>query len=172
MAVRCTEMCTHIFLTGEKRVGKSTLLRKMLAARDGTVGGFFTVKTDTVCPSRPSVHLLRAAAGERPTRDNLLFFCGEPWSDAAAQRFDALGCEALADATGASWIVMDELGPAEARAEQFQSAVFRALDGSTPVLGVIQRAESSFLESVAAHPCVRVVEVTRENRDQLLPMLT
>ena len=64
-------------------------------------------------------------------------------------------------------IVMDELGPAEAAAQHFQAAVLAALDGEKPVCGVLQQADSAFLRRVAAHPRVRVVTVTEENRDAL-----
>lgn len=62
---------------------------------------------------------------------------------------------------------MDELGPAEAAAQRFQAAVLAALDGEKPVCGVLQQADSAFLRRVAAHPRVRVVTVTEENRDTL-----
>ena len=49
----------------------------------------------------------------------------------------------------------------------FQAAVLAALDGEKPVCGVLQQADSAFLRRVAAHPRVRVVTVTEENRDTL-----
>ena len=42
-----------------------------------------------------------------------------------------------------------------------------ALDGEKPVCGVLQQADNAFLRRVAAHPRVRVVTVTEENRDTL-----
>lgn len=157
MAVPCTE---HIFLTGRKGVGKSTLLRAMLAGR--RLGGFITMRATAVF-DRPSIHLLRAADGQRPTVENLVCFCGE--RDTA--RFDRLGTAALAEHAGCDVIVMDELGPAEEAAKGFQAAVLAALDGDTPVRGVLQAADSAFLRRVAAHPRVRVITVTEENRDVL-----
>ena len=62
---------------------------------------------------------------------------------------------------------MDELGPAEAAAQRFQTAVLAMLDGEKPVYGVLQQEDSAFLRRVAAHPRVRVVTVTKENRDAL-----
>ena len=47
------------------------------------------------------------------------------------------------------------------------AAVLAALDGEKPVYGVLQQADSAFLRRVAAHPRVRVVTVTEENRDVL-----
>ena len=52
-----------------------------------------------------------------------------------------------------------------------QKAVLAALDGDKPVYGVLQQADSEFLGRVAAHPRVRVVTVTEENRDRLRQQL-
>lgn len=159
-------MARHLFLTGEKGVGKSTLIQGLLARYSGPLGGFFTVKSAEVVPGRISVHLLRAACRELPSGENLLFCCGDPAEDVVARRFDRLGCAALAgDAAGL--LVLDELGPHEGDARQFCRAVLQALDGSVPILGVLQRADAPFLARIASHPQVRLVEVTRENRDSL-----
>lgn len=157
MAAPCTE---HLFLTGRKGVGKSTLLRALLEGK--RLGGFFTLRVEGVF-DRPSIHLLRAASAERPAPENLVCFCGER----RPERFELLGPAALADTADCDIIVMDELGPSEATAQGFQAAVLAALDGDTPVYGVLQQADSEFLRWVAAHPRVRVVTVTEENRDAL-----
>lgn len=158
-------MAEHLFFTGEKGVGKSTLVRKLLAAYKGSLGGFFTVKAGDVIPGETTVHLLRADRREVPCRENLLFCCGrgDPF---AAERFDRLGCAALSVSGTGLW-VMDELGPHEAQAAGFCRAVLDILDGPVPVLGVLQRADAALLRQAANHPRVRVVEVTRENRDGL-----
>lgn len=159
----------HLFLTGEKQVGKSTLLWK-LAGMAGSTAGFRTVRTNEFLGGRFSVHMLAAGKADQPGEENLLFVCRSESLEKDG-RFDALGCALLADTAGAALIVMDELGPNERGAKAFQRAVLDTLDGSVPVLGVLQRAESAFLASVAAHPDVDVVEVTCENRDELLSML-
>lgn len=155
MAAPCTE---HLFLTGEKGVGKSTLVRRLLEGH--TPCGFRTVRVTGVM-ERPSVHLLPAVGGEA-TAENLLFYCGA--YDSA--RFDTLGTAALAQRWG-DVLLMDELGPAESQAAVFCGAVLAALDGDMPVLGVLQKADTAFLRAVASHPRVRVVTVTKENRDRL-----
>ena len=155
----------HLFFTGEKGVGKSTLVRKLLASYSGSLGGFFTVKAGNVISGETTVHLLRAGLRELPCRENLLFCCGRR-EQSTAERFDRLGCAALV-APGPGLWVMDELGPHEAQAKAFCRAVLDILDGPAPVLGVLQRADAPLLRQVAKHPRVRVVEITRENRDSL-----
>ena len=165
MDALCTNKKRHLFLTGEKGVGKSTLLKKLLERREERVGGFLTVKSAAVFSGRVSLHLLSLVGGEVPTEENFLCFCPPDGDAAAAKRFDRLGCAALA--RGGELLVMDELGPAEARAEAFQSAVKEALDGSVPILGVLQKADSLLYRLVSSHPNVRLVEVTKKNRDVL-----
>ena len=161
-------MKRHLFLTGEKHIGKSMVIAKLLANSQLTVGGFRTMRTDTVFAGRRSVHMLRP--GESPTKENLLFICGEKSADMAS-RFDTLGCTALSQSVNAQLLLMDELGPKEAEALAFQRAVLSALDGDTPILGVLQQADSPFLRQIAGHEDVAVVEVTKENRDTLPALL-
>ena len=134
---------THLFLTGQKGAGKSTLIRGLLAEETGRLGGFFTVRHEG------GVYLLPAAKERTFTPESLLFRCGHGGDPA---RFDDLGCAALADTAGCRLLVMDELGPHEEAALRFQAAVFRTLDGSTPILGVLQQAQSQFLDRIARHP--------------------
>ena len=151
-------MTGHLFLTGPKGVGKSTLIRSLLAEESGSLGGFFTVKHEG------GVYLLPAAQERAFTSENLLFRCGQGGDP---RRFDDLGCAALADTAGCRLLVMDELGPHEAEAARFQAAVFRTLDGDIPIIGVLQQAESEFLDRIARHPQVTVLTVSVANRDAL-----
>ena len=148
-------------------MGKSTLLAKLLCGLEGGAG-FCTVVLRGGVPPRRSVHLLDATRKEVPCQRNRLFFCGEGMDEAAVERFCRLGCAALAQHGHASYLIMDELGPHEERAVAFQRCVLQALEGDTPVFGVLQRAQSAFLERVRAHPRVHVACVARENRNALV----
>ena len=149
---------THLFLTGQKGAGKSTLIRGLLAEETGRLGGFFTVRHEG------GVYLLPTAKERTFTPESFLFRCGHGGDPA---RFDDLGCAALSDTAGCRLLVMDELGPHEEAALRFQAAVFRTLDGGTPILGVLQQAQSQFLDRIARHPRVTVLTVTEENRNTL-----
>ena len=148
----------HYFFTGEKGVGKSTLVQALLWDKTN-IGGFRTVKQNG------AVYFLRP--GEVCCEENRLFLCS---GEADPACFNTLGCSALQGAFDC--IVMDELGPHEENAADFQAAVFRALEGDTPVIGVLQKADSTFLHRVASHPNVSLIEVTKENRDALYRELT
>lgn len=163
---------THLFLTGEVQVGKSTLIRRLLAAHpDWRLGGFQTVTR--WAGRRGSVHLIPARAEmEACTTDNCVGF-----RDVEIMRpvsrpevFDRIG-PGLLRPEQADLLLMDELGTMERQAEVFCGAVLGALDGDLPVLGVVKSRSSALLDAVRAHPRVRVVTVTRENREGLLKTL-
>ena len=164
-------MAKHIFLTGEKRVGKSTIIQLLLAEKQVKAGGFRTIRTDTVFPGRGSLHLLRMDRNECPSQENLIS-CNLLEKDTrCAEMFDKLGCAAIAETHNADIFVMDELGPRELEAKQFTASVMQMLDGDIPILGVIQKADSPFLEQIANHPKVQVVYITLEYRDAVLQQL-
>ena len=56
---------THLFLTGQKGAGKSTLIRGLLAEETGRLGGFFTVRHEG------GVYLLPAAKERTFTPESL-----------------------------------------------------------------------------------------------------
>ena len=161
----------HLFFTGEKGVGKSTLIRTILAGQTGKIGGFVTRKATDIFPGKVSLHLLCMSHEDAPSVNNFLFFCGGQAHTNCARSFDRLGCAALVASRDAALLVMDELGPGEEQASQFHQAVLDTLGGNIPVVGVLQKGTSPFLNRVATHPRVRLVEVTAQNRDTLLSQL-
>ena len=160
------KMKKHIFYTGPRGIGKSTLLQKRLAQFQGVCAGFRTVKVPF--GDSFSVHMLPVDKRETPAEENFLF-CRykKRMYEENALRFNAIGCRCLADLEGAALIVMDELGSAESAAAAFQDRVLALLDGEIPVLGVLQEGESAFQQQVATHPNVELIYVTEENRDSL-----
>ena len=156
-------MARHIFLTGEEQIGKSTLLKKVLDNYAGEISGFFTVRTSAFLQNGYSVHLFCTGEPAIPDESNLLVVCGKA-DDRTRERFDALGCAALAKCSARSLLVMDELGPHEAEAALFRQAVLNLLDGDIPILGVLQAPAERFWPEITHHPYVRMMEVTQKER--------
>jgi|BioPla2DNA2_1021312.scaffolds.fasta_scaffold122194_1 nucleoside-triphosphatase THEP1 len=157
-------MARHIFLTGEKQIGKSTLLKKVLDKYAGDAAGFFTVRTNEFLKDGYSVHMFGLDEEAVPGENNLLFVCGKP-NEHMFERFDRMGCEVLSKCVDSSLTVMDELGPHEVRAELFHKAVLRLLDGNVPILGVLQAPAESFWPDIVEHPQVQIIEINEHNRD-------
>lgn len=152
----------HLFITGEKHSGKSTLLKSLLDGETRRIGGFYTVRA-AIDPAHPSVHMLRAWEKETPSQENLLFYCGEPAGKETARRFNGIGCRILDESREAELIIMDELGPKESNALEFQAAILCALNGKVPILGVLQKAQSAFLDEILNHPSVQIKSVAANN---------
>lgn len=169
----------HIILRGARGVGKSTLLRRLLAETNAKVGGFATVKAPPDADGISYIHIYPASqpiSQRQPTAENCVGSCkdGRLLTQNAAV-FDTVGVRELSDTDGCKVLLMDELGFLESDAQAFQQAVLRALDGDIPVLAAVKEKEIPFLERVCSHPNARVFTVTPENRTQLhaglLPML-
>ena len=156
------------FFTGKKHAGKSTLLDRLFGGA-GRLAGFRTVKTAALTPGRDAVYLLDVSLGEAPSDENRLFYCDAKDAPEVASRFEELGVRALRNAENGRprYIVMDEIGPAEANARLFQAEIRRVLDGNVAVVGVLQEADDPFLREIAERPDVAVITVTEENRDEL-----
>ena len=155
----------HLFLTGPKRIGKSTALGKLLEGRDAVLGGFRTKRIRTEAGA--DIYMLPPTGEGGFTEENILFRRADGQLVLDPADFDRLGCAMLARSAGADLLLMDELGPTEADARGFQQAVRRALDGEIPVYGILQQADSPFLAEIAARDDVCVVTVTEENRNTL-----
>ena len=155
----------HLFLTGRKQVGKSTVLGKLLEGRDAALGGFRTKRIRV--EGGADIYMLPPTGEEGYVAENILFRRRQGRLVLDPADFDRLGGAMLAKSEGADLLLMDELGPTEAEAWGFQQAVRTALDGEIPVYGVLQVADSPFLAEIAARDDVCVVTVTEENRNTL-----
>ncbi len=155
----------HLFLTGPKHVGKSTVLRRLLWGREGRSGGFRTVRREE--HGAVALYMLPVGGPDRCADGGRLFLRRDGVTQIDPGGFDAVGVRILAQSASCRRIVMDELGPAEEHAPLFQRAVLDCLDGLAPVYGVLQQAESAFLDRIRRRPDVAVVEVTEAEREDL-----
>lgn len=159
----------HLFLTGPKQIGKSTALRALLDGRDMILGGFRTQRVRV--EGGADIYMLPPTGDDGYVEENILFRRRRGQLQVEPEKFDSLGGKMLAQSAGADLILMDELGPTEAEAYGFQKAVLTALDGEIPVYGVLQMADSRFLDQIMARDDVCVVTVTEENRNTLPQLL-
>ena len=157
-------MARHIFLTGKKQIGKSTLLQKILKNYQGTADGFLTVRTKEYLGDQYSVHMYHLTEPRNPNKQNLLFVCGKA-NGHTADTFNCLGCRILSMCSDCSLIVMDELGPHEADAALFRKKILNLLDGQTPILGVLQEPAESFWPEIVNHPKVEIIIISEDNRN-------
>ncbi len=163
----------HIFLTGEIQVGKTTIIRKILANLGAEYGGFKTY----FGPDRGSEdRFLYISAANEPdhcrVQNAIVKFrkAGEPL--VMDEKFDTVGVELIRTARQtAKLIVMDECGNLERQAVAFQDEILKTLNQDVPVLGVIKLASSGWTDLIRNHQQVKLITVTKENREALAEIL-
>lgn len=166
----------HIFLTGQRQVGKSTLLQRALAELPPlNLGGFRTVTAADIRGALGSVYILPARGEAAPGDDCCVAVRYGPPHGAVPfpEVFERRGVELLAGAERTDLIIMDEIGFLEAAAPAFSGRIAALLDGETPIFGVVRGTdETPLLHLVRTHPQVHLVEVTEANRERLRPEVT
>ena len=163
----------NIFLTGLPQTGKSTLIQKALNALGIRPCGFITKAGAKEPDDSSNVYI--HAANSHDFVQKLANRVGHRVGDginrtAFPQVFDTVGTHILQHSSP-PLILMDELGFMENEALLFQAEVLKTLDGSIPVLGVMKPKNTPFLNRVRAHEKTKLLAVTPENRDALLPEL-
>ena len=163
----------HLFLTGDKQVGKSTLLHALINARSLECSGFETRHLEIDNMRR--AHILHGLVN-MPEYENDCICCvrvNDRRSVAVPYVFDVNGTEILnkSIASPKPYILMDELGRLEGKSESFIRGVFAALDSEKRVLGVLQQCSAAHLDAIKERDDVTVITVTEQNRDDLTDWL-
>ena len=164
----------HIFLQGERGIGKSTVIRKTLEMLTEqvniTLGGFFTWNGGN---ADPNIYIRAARTG---AESEIFKVAGY---DASVQRmvcdtqvFETIGTRILQESAGADMIIMDELGYLESSAEVFKKNVLDTLAENTPVFGVLRLGDVPWHREVKNNPQVTIYDVEEKNRSALPQVLS
>ena len=163
----------HLFLTGERQVGKSTLLRGLME-REGLRCAGFETQPFYIGDERRGFTLHGRV--DMPPYENDCIVCvrvGERRSVPVLPVFEENGVDILKRSleSESPWLLMDELGRLEREAARFCAQVLACLDSGKRVLGVLQACDAPLVCAVRARADVSVVEITPENREEMLDML-
>ncbi|MBI9010662.1 MAG: hypothetical protein JEZ08_00415 [Clostridiales bacterium] len=156
----------NLFLTGPMQIGKTTLLNLTIQRLNVKTHGFYTkpyYNNKTVlgykmfdCSS--SIEPFIIGLKDTPTTCRPLI-----------ENFETFGVSLLHTALASDdVIILDELGILESKAYKFQEAILKCLDSDNLVIGVIKNKQSTFLNKIKNRKDVITIEVTRENRNELL----
>lgn len=166
----------HIFLTGPPRIGKTTVILRVidyLKEKNIRIGGMVgqEILKDGVRVGFKIVDLLNNVEGvlahvnhESGPQIGKYRVCLED--------LERVGAKAILNACeGADIVVIDEVGPMELYSEPFKNAVLRALESRKVILGTIHwRARTSFTEMIRRRGDVKIIEVRYDNRN-ILPKI-
>jgi nucleoside-triphosphatase len=162
-------MAKNIILVGRPGVGKTTLVKKLLARLGSRAGGFYTGEirrdgkrvgfdiTTTFGESGILAHI-DATSPHRVGKYRV-----------NVKDLDGIAVVAVLRALKrCPTVVIDEVAKMELFSEKFRGAVREALDSSKRVVATMQQRKAPFLEEIKRRKDVEEIRVTVENRDSLV----
>lgn len=170
-----SEMPTHIFLTGEKQVGKSTLVSSVLAATKLRYKGLRSISVFDGNNDR-CVFIIPADTGNSSTEETpaLVGICSNHHIvEKKPEVFDKTGCRLLETEKDTELIVIDEIGNMERDAKIYSEKIMSLLERTDiRILGVVQKmAHTELADAIRNHPNVRMMEVDKSNREELVQVV-
>ncbi len=130
---------TNIFFTGEKSIGKSYAIDKVIKRLGLSVSGFKTYKKQIIPGKLSKVFISDVNHKERCDMLNCVaIIYDEKIPNARTDTFNTIGAKLLQD-SDSKIVVMDELGFLEKDATEFEKAVRECLNSNRPVLGALRK---------------------------------
>lgn len=166
-------LCKNILIEGPPRVGKTTVVQKVLSLVKVRCGGFFSQAL-----TRDFYTNFRLVTVEGPNRDLS--------SRELLRRFDiaglvgfnledleSFGNPSLARALeSATVVIIDQLGTLETQSEKFRRVVAQVLDSPKLCLATMTLSNEPFLEAIRRRPDVTTYAISRSNRSTLAEEIT
>lgn len=163
-------MRKHALIVGPRRVGKSTLIRKVIETLNYSVAGFETKKEskmeDETLGSPIYIHTI--GAPWHYSEENLLGYCKNQKTQRIRDAFNRYADKLLQPVPEGTILCFDEIGFMESKEKAFCDAVLERLDGDIPILAAVKDKEIPFLNQVRNHPNCKCFFITEENRDKLV----
>jgi len=154
----------NIFLTGDKGIGKSTLLFKIVNKIDCSIGGFYEKKI----VYRDEIKFDMVSLYDGRCNNIIGKINKHKLPEIYKDIFETVGVEILTNSLNyRDCIVMDEIGFFEIQAENFKNKVFEILDSSKLVIGVLKKCNNEFLNTIKNRKDVVIFDVTLSNRDYI-----
>ncbi|KPK99722.1 MAG: hypothetical protein AMJ91_06665 [candidate division Zixibacteria bacterium SM23_73_3] len=163
----------NYLLTGHPGAGKTTIIKKLVEKLKLPAGGFYTeeIREDNMRMGF-AVVTLSGFKGVLAHRDFKSRYKVGKYG-VGVYTLNRIGVKEIQMCLmEKKIIVIDEIGKMELLSPQFQGVVEKALDADNPVLGTVTLAHHPFAQKVKARDDVKIIEVTKENRDKVFKTLS
>lgn len=161
-----------ILVCGDVQVGKSTLIRRLVADTGRKPRGYITKRIHAPEGSTSYVYIYDIANPPERIEDAAIIKEIAPSGITDyPEVFDTLGADYLDSIPEGELVVLDEIGTAESASPRFQQAIMRILGGSFDVFASVKAQNTEFLRAVRSHPDCELYMITPENRDALYTQL-
>jgi len=158
-----------LLLTGRPGIGKTTIIKAVIAQLGDRAGGFYT--EEILGPGGRKGFRLITLAGQSAVIAHIDFKSRSQVGryDVKVDTIDKLGAGAIRSAIEHNPIVIiDEIGKMELFSSPFQSAVLKAVSSPKIVLAAAMLDDHPWLLALKSLPNVTVWEVTKVNRTKLV----
>jgi len=158
-----------LILTGRPGIGKTTIIKAVIAQLGDRAGGFYT--EEILGPGGRKGFRLITLAGQSAVIAHIDFKSRSQVGryDVKVDTIDKLGAGAIRSAVEHNPIVIiDEIGKMELFSSPFQSAVLKAVSSPKIVLAAAMLDDHPWLLALKSLPNVTVWEVTKVNRTKLV----
>lgn len=164
-------MWSNLLLSGPPRVGKTTLVTRIVEnlSEENVIAGFFTEEIReggarkgfkvTTLDGKEEVFAHESFRG--PHR------VGKYGVDIASFERTAVAHLESALRHKAKTLIVDEIGKMELMSAKFKEVIWEALDSPVLVIATVGIQQDAFTREVRKRPDTKVLEVTRENREEL-----
>ena len=165
--------CVKILLTGPPGCGKTTAITKIVAGLSGrNVAGFYTreIREGGVRKGFGWQRLDDAAGILAHVNIKSRFRVGRYGVDIPGFEKDVVGVLDV-NRNDAELFVLDEIGKMECFSEKFVTAVRGLFNSDKSVLATVAQKGSGLIGEIKQHPGTEVINLTRQNRDQIVTEL-
>ncbi|WP_027623915.1 nucleoside-triphosphatase [Clostridium lundense] len=160
----------NIFLTGEKGIGKTTIIYKILDHLNCDVDGYTvksivhgTLKDFYITSIKDHTKKALMATGDI-TKRKIINIYEDSLNNFGAELIN--NCIKTNDI-----IVLDEIGFIESNCNNFKNAIINALNSNKLVLGVLKEFNGDFINSIRSRDDVILFRVDEKNRDETLSLI-
>jgi nucleoside-triphosphatase len=159
-------------LTGRPGTGKTSLIKRVVAATGDKAGGFYTEEIRSG-GTRQGFRLI-TLDGEEAILAHINIRSPHRVSryGVDVSGLERVGVSALNRAvTDCPLVIIDEIGKMELFSEGFKEAVLNLISRDKQILGTIMSSPHPWADAIKQRPGVKLVEVTRTNHQQVLEEL-
>ncbi len=162
----------HILISGDRGIGKSFLIQRILKEKGMPVSGFRS-KSESRFRDDGFHDIFLHPASEADTewkftKENQIGSCNSKIHNVDPEVFETLGVQYLNEIREDSIILMDELGFMETSSPKFMERVLELFRGDQHILAAIKpRHDIPFLEEIRACPKCMEFCLTAGNRDEI-----
>jgi nucleoside-triphosphatase len=158
-----------VLLTGKPGIGKTTLIRKIIAQmRPAPMAGFYTAEMRS--KGKRCGFELCGLNGARRVLAHVDF---KSRQRVGRYGVDTAGFEAFLEQLDlrhpdAGLIIIDEIGKMELFSKRFQTRIRELFDSNRQLIATIALHGGGFVQEIKQRPGVLLLEIMRNNRDHLL----